>query len=239
MSLPKKNYRQWLPRESLVEGWYVDYSSIGGSYGNEVARQAEILVLQKMTRVATNISYHVFCAQADQDESEWIMLASPLSLGYRSIWREHFQGFERETNEAQQAPGYGGEYRIGSSKLTAYSINSPFPLPFSEDSVLVIPKSMLGQIRCIAQEPTEGQNKEVVWAFKKTMGEADRKIWVGIGVVHEDTKKKLSDNPPPWLRDIGETTAQENWLETHIVLNVATKMDWQYPSGQTMYLVSP
>lgn len=228
-------YKQWLPRESLIEGWYVDYSSIGSSYGSEVARQADVWILRQMYRLAKKISFDDFFIQSKTDASEWIMFSEPMGLGDQSIWREYFQGFVRFSDEEHQIPGYRGEYGIGARKVTAHYINSPFPLPFSGDNVLVIPKTMLGEIDAIAYEPAT--STEVDWEFQRQTVNPPQKLWIGIGKVNQATQANLLHNPPPWLQDVSDATDPEDWLQNHMVLNVETTIRWKYPSEQTLYLV--
>jgi hypothetical protein len=241
LQLPPIYIQPWVPREFFIEDWYVDSRSIGSEYGAELARLVEHEILSHMARIAEKLSFSGFQERFKSRKEDLVLISGPMGLDYRSVWRNefHLKFSSPEIREAS-GPEHTGEMRIGDNIIQVYTILSPIWLPFQEDAVLVMPRSMLGNISAVGGPPDKAEG--MAWEGNgRDIGRIGRKAWLGLRKPADADIEKFAEETPFWLQqNVKESGGSvEHWLKTHLVLWLRTTVTWSYPTPATIFLVTP
>ena len=159
-------YDDWIPKDYFIKDHYIDCSSVGPEYGEELARLIEYQIFYMLTRKASTTTYQDFVNNHVQKHNDWVLISAPNAIGYKSTWRNEFDIIvDRHDSDSKTKyeHGYRGKIELGNSSIHLYSIKYQPMYPFPEDSTILIPFSRLGKIKISPKE--QKYNDDIKFSF--------------------------------------------------------------------------
>jgi hypothetical protein len=199
----------------FFEDWHVHYLNRGLHYGGELARIEDSRILEKISSCCKPVN------DADLERilenltnlSSVVIFAIDVSLYEFFGSSKYFKPKWHEDSPQLEMSGFGGWYVFKNQYIPLFEIHQTW----LGSRILVLNKGALGKL--VQYSPlNRGETEEL----KKDI------FYIDVKAFSEDIKllKKYLENPPDWLKGVGDESAQREHLSAKVLIQIFERFEF-------------
>lgn len=212
-------------KAAFFEDWHVYYNDWGSHYGRDLASSEDSYIAEKIASYCNGVEETDFekILEKSSDLLSIIILATNIALYSFFEKTKNFKPKWYKDSPRLEVSGFEGWYVFRNQYIPIFEIYKGK----ADQQIMVLNKSKLGEF--VQHSPlNEGDNREL----KKGIFYMDIQAFSEKG----DLMKRFLENPPEWLKKIGDKNKQEEHLREKVLLQVFERFEYNRTKDFEGYL---
>jgi hypothetical protein len=206
-------------KAAFFDEWHVSYSGWGGSYGRNLISGEDSYLLDEIAKDCEEIAKEEFEATLAKfsDPNDIVIFATNLvfwkffqnSTNFKPEWH-------RDCNKIE-VKGFGGWYDFKEKSIPIFKTYHKT----INNQILILNKSKIGnlvQFSPLVKNEKEDLVEDILYMDVQALSE------------NEELMKKLINNPPEWLKKIGDQQEQREHLKERVYIKILERFKYDKPS---------